>query len=102
MWPKHHSAGGRAHASTRGRSVVSPPPQPYLEIRTRDGEQGYDPDCQLVSYAACKNAVADYAAANEGVLNVLRAEYLWRSNYDISLFAATWPFQSLGGAPVRL
>ena len=49
-----------------------PPPQPYLEIRTRDGEQGYDPDCQLVSYAACKNAVADYAAANEGVLNVLR------------------------------
>ena len=49
-----------------------PPPRPYLEIRTRDGEQGYDPDCQLVSYAACKNAVADYAAANEGVLDVLR------------------------------
>ena len=49
-----------------------PPPQPYLEIRTKADEKDYDRDCQLISYAACKNAVADYAAANEGILNVLR------------------------------
>ena len=49
-----------------------PPPRPYLEVRTRDGEQGYDLDCQLISYAQCKNIVADYAAETEGVLDVLR------------------------------
>ena len=49
-----------------------PPPQPYLEIRTKLDETDYEPDCQLVSYAACKNIVADYAGETEGVLNVLR------------------------------
>jgi hypothetical protein len=49
-----------------------PPPHPYREIRSRDGEQDYDSDCQLISYLACKNVVADYAAENKGVLNVLR------------------------------
>jgi len=49
-----------------------PPPQAYLERRTRDGERDWQADCQLVSYAQCKNAVADYATENEGVLNVLR------------------------------
>lgn len=49
-----------------------PPPQPYLETRTRDGEEDWQDDCMLVSYAQCKNVVADYAAETEGVLNVLR------------------------------
>ena len=51
-----------------------PPPAPYFQQRGRDTESGFDPDCEIISYATCKGIVADYAAEH-GTANVLRVSF---------------------------
>ena len=48
-----------------------PPPAPYLERRAKADEQDWDPDCDMVSYAQCRGAVADYAR-DYGTADVLQ------------------------------
>ena len=48
-----------------------PPPAPYLERRGKATEEDWDPDCEMVSYAQCRGAVADYAR-EAGALDVLK------------------------------
>lgn len=51
-----------------------PPPAPYFQQRGRDTENGYDPDCELVSYATCRGIVAEYAKEH-GTADVLRVSF---------------------------
>ena len=51
-----------------------PPPVPTYQQRSRDDERDYDEDCELVSYAACRGIVADYAR-DHGTADVMSVSF---------------------------
>jgi hypothetical protein len=51
------------------------PPPPYVGgiVRERDTEQEWDADCELVSYAQCRQQIRQYAEDHPGTIDALRA-----------------------------